>query len=386
MNRPVVLVTGPSRKAISGVTTHVNLLLDSALTAEYDLVHFQAGSEGRAEGPIERWLRLAFSPFALFAAIVFHHAAIVHINTSMVRKAFWRDLAYLLVAKVLRARVLWQVHGGALPQRFYPEGTWRSRMLQGVLGLPDMLVVLARVEQDAYQRFVPEQYVVTVPNAIDPAPFAKVPTVLSLPPKPLRAVYVGRLAREKGLYEAIQAIRLAADAREDLRLTIAGDGPEAPRLRRYATALGVSSRVDFAGPVFGDAKVALLARHDVFVLPSYSEGLPYSLLEAMAAGLPVVATPVGAVPDVMSHATHGYLVPVRDGKALAEALVALAQHRDQLPWMSRACRRRVRAAYAMPRLVGDFSHRYSELGGDVFVPAPPAAIKPAPARHPTRAA
>lgn len=382
--RPVVLVTGPSRTAISGVSTHVNLLLASALGEDYELVHFQAGSEGRDEGPIGRWVRLALSPLALFAAIVFRHAAIVHLNTSLVPKAFWRDAAYLLVAKLLRARVMWQVHGGALPQRFVPEGSWRSRLLQRVLSIPDMVVVLARVELDAYQRFVPGQYVVALPNAIDPTPYARVPVVGADPTRPLRLVYLGRIAREKGLYEAFQAVRLATESGADVRLTVAGDGPEAPRLRRYAAALGVAARIDFAGAVFGRDKVALFERHDAFVLPSYSEGLPYALLEAMAAGLPVVATPVGAVPDVMCHGTHGFLVPARDAKALSEAFVAMARHREQLPWMSRACRRRVRAAYALERLAADFALRYAELCGDVSPAASACAVRPPPARRATR--
>src|ERR1043166_1571068 len=108
LSRPVVLVTGPHRAAISGVSTHVNLLMGSQLADDYELVHFQAGSEGRREGMIGRWLRLAASPFVLFAAIVFRQATLVHINTSMVPRAYWRDIVYLLVAKLLRARVLWQ--------------------------------------------------------------------------------------------------------------------------------------------------------------------------------------------------------------------------------------------------------------------------------------
>ncbi|HET9651383.1 MAG TPA: hypothetical protein VFP36_04305, partial [Usitatibacter sp.] len=83
MNRPVVVVLGPDRAAISGVSTHVNLLMGSALAEDFELVHFQVGSEGRREGRIAKWLRLLFSPLALFATILFRHAAIVHINSSL---------------------------------------------------------------------------------------------------------------------------------------------------------------------------------------------------------------------------------------------------------------------------------------------------------------
>ena len=104
MRRPAVLVLGPSRDAISGVTTHVNSLLDSRLAGEFALEHFQVGSEGRAEGAAARWLRLAASPFALAAAVLRRGAAVVHLNTSLNAKAWWRDLVYLLVAKACGTR------------------------------------------------------------------------------------------------------------------------------------------------------------------------------------------------------------------------------------------------------------------------------------------
>lgn len=393
MNRPVAVILGPHRSAVSGVSTHLNLLMGSSLADNFELVHFQVGSEGRDEGPLARLARLLLSPFALFATILFRQAALVHINTSLNPRAYWRDLAYLAVAKALRARVVYQVHGGKLPREFFAGRPWLTGFLRWTLSLPDLVVVLAKVELDAYLDFVPAQDVVILPNGIDCRPFNAVPVVHSHPEQPLRLVYIGRIAREKGLYETLQGLRLAHELGVDARLTVAGGGPEEPRLRRYAQALGIASRVVFAGPVFGDDKAKLLCGADVMVLPSYSEGLPYALLESMAAGIPVIATPVGAIPDVMAHGTHGFLVPVRDGKAIAEALAVLAGDRDRLSWMSRACRRRIRAAYSIERLAEEFSHHYARLLG-VFVVAgaapagPRVSLKPrvAPRARPTTSA
>ena len=381
MNAPVIVILGPHRAAISGVSTHVNLLMESALREDYELVHFQVGSEGRDEGLVGRLLRLLASPFALFATILFRHAALVHINTSLNTRAYWRDLAYLFVAKLLRARVVYQVHGGDLPEDFF-RGRALTAFLRWTLMLPDLVVVLATSELEAYGSFVPGQDVVVLPNGIDCRPYAHIPTVLTRQGDPLRLIYIGRLAREKGLYEALQAMRLALELGVDARLTVGGAGPEEPRLRRYAAALGVAQRTTFVGPVFGTDKANLLAGADVMLLPSYAEGLPYSLLEAMAAGVPVLATPVGAIPDVVCHGTHGYLVPVRDGKSLAEALALLSGDRDKLSWMSRACRRRVRAAYSIERLAGELAVRYRELIGGLRAAGAGAASIPAATPRP----
>jgi glycosyltransferase involved in cell wall biosynthesis len=126
------------------------------------------------------------------------------------------------------------------------------------------------------------------------------------------------------------------------------------------------------------------------LLPSYSEGLPYALLEGMAAGIPVIATPVGAIPDVVAEGIHGLLVPPRDGKAIAEALAMLAGDRERLSWMSRACRRRIRAAFSIERLATEFAQQYAQLCGDVVVAgsgrSPLAASRRhAPVRRPASA-
>ena len=374
MNHPVVLVCGPHRDALSGVSTHVNLLLGSSLAEDFELVHFQVGSEGRDEGRVGRWLRLLASPFALFAAILFRHADVVHLNTSLNARAYWRDLAYLLVARLLRARVLYQVHGGALPQKFFEKSPLATRFLRWSLGLPDVVVVLAKVELEAYRAFVPHQNVVAIANGIDCRPFSRVATVRSRSEYPLRLVYVGRIAREKGLYETLQGMRIAREMGIDSHLVLGGDGPEAAGLARSVRMLGLSGRVTFVGPVFGDQKVKLLASADVAILPSYAEGLPYALLESMAAGIPVLATPVGAIPDVVTHGIHGLLVKPRDGMAIAEAIASLARDRERLSWMSRACRRRVMAAFSIERVAGELAQHYESLAGGVTpLPAAPGA-------------
>ena len=378
MIRPVIAILGPRRGAASGIGTHVGLLMDSGLRDDFELVHFRTPTEGL--------LRLLASPFALFATILFRQVSVVHINTALTPRAFWRDLAYLAVAKLLRARVIYQLHGGALPQNFAAGRPRLARFLRWTLLLPELVMVQAKSELDAYRQFVPGQQLLLLPNGIDVKPYAGIPTVMTRPDHPLRLAYIGRLAREKGLYETLQGVRLALELGVDVRLVVAGQGLEEARLRRYAQALGIATRVTFAGAVAGRDKVTLLAGSDVMLLPSYAEGLPYALLEAMAAGVPVIATPVGAVPDVVTEGTHGCLVPTRDGKAMAQAIAYMAADRERLSWMSRACRLRVRAAYSIQRVASELALQYGRLAGDVVLAGagPTALPSAAPRINPKR--
>ena len=358
--RPVVLLLGPSRDAISGVSTHVNALLGSALGAEFALEHFQVGSEGRREGPLRRCWRLAVSPFALAAAILRRGAALVHLNTSLNARAFWRDLAYLLVAKLCGARVLLQAHGGAL-REFAGSGP-RARAIGLLLRLPDLVVVLSELERSAYRELVPSQPVALVPNGVDAQAFRRHARAPGDPRMPLRLIYIGRLAPRKGLAETIEALRLARAAGRAVRLVVAGSGPEEAALRRQVRNAGLEHDVAFAGAVWGEHKARLLGLSDIIVLPSYSEGMPYALLEAMAAGVVPLATAVGAIPEVVRDGVHGVLVAPRDAQALARALAGLHLDRDGLERMSAACLRRVASTYSLERVAADFAALYRTIG------------------------
>ncbi len=358
--RPAALLLGPDRGAVSGVSTHLSLLFGSPLAEEFELHHFQVGSEGRHETRLAKLLRFAVSPVALAATVLARRASIVHVNTSMDTRGYWRDVVYTLVAKLCGAKVLYQVHGGELPERFF-EGPLLRSFLRRTLHLPDAVVVLAREELDAYRRFVPDQHVFAIPNAVDTSLFEKFQRPKGTDSSALKLLYIGRLHREKGLYEALEALKMAQTQGVRAHFVIAGSGPEEKSLRRFAEERGLNDTVAFAGPVFGDGKLELLSAADVFLLPSYREGLPYALLESMAAGTPVITTRVGGIPDVVTDRINGMLVPRRDADAIARAIVELACDPAALGRMSEACRRTIEAGYSIERQSREIARLYWEM-------------------------
>jgi glycosyltransferase involved in cell wall biosynthesis len=359
--QPLVIVLGPGRDAVSGVSTHLNLLLGSSLPRQFELVHFQVGSEGRAEGRLRRAARLLASPLLLATAILPRRAAVVHVNTSLDARAYWRDLVYVAVAKLLGARVVYQVHGGALPAEFFASRLL-SAWLRFTLGWPDVVVVLASVEQRAYRAFVPGQHIALVPNGIAAGelPGAERGSVAAR--APLRLLYIGRLIAAKGLFESLEALAALRPSGRQPQLVVAGSGPEETRLQARVAALALQEQVTFVGPAFGERKAQLLAQADVLLLPSYHpEGLPYALLEGMAAGVVPIVTRIGAIPDVVAHGVHGLFVEPRHPQAIAGAIAALDRDRARLVRMSTACRSRVASSFTVDRVAADFAALYAVL-------------------------
>ncbi len=356
-----IALLGPAMIAVSGVTTHLNQLFNSALDGRFTLLHFQVGSEGRQENSLQKIVRFAISPLTFIFFLSRYHPAIVHLNTSLEPKSYWRDVAFLLIARTLGYRTVYQVHGGALPEDFFSGSYVLTSLLRWVLMRPDVVVLLAQVELDAYRRFVPGQRLEVVPNAIDVGTLVAEP-VSAKPHDSLHLVYLGRLVENKGIFEILEALVALIEQGRNLRLTIGGSGPDEGRLRAQVLALGLKDRVVFVGPVFGDDKNRLWHTGHIFAFPTYHrEGLPYTLLEAMAAGAVPITTRVGAIPDVMQDGIHGLLVEAKAPVALASAIARLDDDRPLLANMAEAGRARVLERYTVTRLADDFVRIYESL-------------------------
>jgi len=354
-----VVLLGPALGAVSGVSTHLNQLLSSALADEFSLHHFQVGREGRVESTMARAGRFLLSPLAFARYLYRTGPAIVHLNTSINQRAFWRDLGYLFVARAMRRRTVYQVHGGDLPEVFAGGNTVLKALMH--LGLPQAIVLLAQLEATAYRKFVPGARVEIIPNAIDVLPSGR---VASRAPSdaPLRIVYVGRLIRAKGIFEILQAVNEVRSRGVTVALTIAGDGPDAMEMKRSVSQLGIVQYVRFVGPVFGEDKSRLWAEADVFAFPTFHpEGLPYALLESMAFGVVPISSRVGAIPDVMEDGVHGLLVPAKDPHALADAICRLDSDRPTLERMSRSGQKRIREHYTLAVMARAFQDLYETL-------------------------
>lgn len=167
----------------------------------------------------------------------------------------------------------------------------------------------------------------------------------SRPPGPCELLFVGRLDAVKGVVVLFDAVASLLAAGTDLRLTLVGDGPQRAELERRATALGIAGSVTFAGYRNQVEVQQHLRDSDVFVLPSFAEGVPVSLMEAMAMSLPVVATNVGGVTELVRDGLNGFVVAPGDPVALEAAIADLAADDDLRRRMGAVGRSTVRADF-----------------------------------------
>ncbi len=178
-----------------------------------------------------------------------------------------------------------------------------------------------------------------------------------------RLLFVARLAELKGLSVLLQSLVTVVERHPAVQLTVVGDGPERDRFEALARELGLEKSVNFVGYRSQAEVAAHLAETDVFVLPSYAEGVPVTLMEALGSAVPVVGTQVGGVSELVDHGVNGYIVRPGDGDELTGRLLELVADPDLRRRFGEAGRERVLAEFdndiesaRLARLFHDAAH------------------------------
>jgi glycosyltransferase involved in cell wall biosynthesis len=238
------------------------------------------------------------------------------------------------------ARIVSTLHGNlrttAALARYEKLDAWLLRRFDRVAA------VSAERRQEALAYGVHPSRVEVVPNGVDTGLFRPLPDRqglrrhLSVPDEGLLAGVVGRLSAEKGHALLIEAVAALGARGASIRLAFIGDGPLEPELRREAGRAGLSDRVHFCGRC--DDMPGVYNALDVVVLPSLSEGLPMTVIEAAACARPVLATDVGAIGRVVREGATGYLVPANDPTALADGLARIIADLEEAERRGRAAR------------------------------------------------
>jgi glycosyltransferase involved in cell wall biosynthesis len=263
--------------------------------------------------------------------------------------SFWEKTVWLLLSRWYRVPMTVMMVDGNFP-RFYEGLSAPLRTVaSGLLERFNTVLVQTESWRRFYSGIAPDGNYKVLPNGVDCEEFTP-PKGRAPSARPV-LLFVGWLIPEKGVFDLLDAARIlagadASDARFSVRLIGPFHGYE-PALRAHIAKANLQGLVEVVGVVRSRAEIiAAYQSADIFVLPSWAEGLPVALLEAMACGLPVVASRVGGIPDLVQENTCGFLVPPRDPIALATALEQLITQPKMRYDFGHASRSRVENAFS----------------------------------------
>lgn len=312
----IVAMVGTGFQTMGGISTVVKGYQAAGLFDRMPILYVTTHGDG---GSFYK-LKIALEGYAQFLkAVATRKVSLVHIHLSS-RASFWRKLPVFLVAKLLRKPLLLHLHGSEFMTFYRDEcGPLRKRVVSFLFDRSNAVIVLSPQWAENIREITDNPNVEVIFNGVA---VADRPSSRTTQKRPLVILFLGRLGHRKGIYDLLAALARVKSRDIEFRLIAAGDG-EIAEVSAKAHELGLAENVEVPGWIDESGKQKLLREADLFVLPSHAEGLPMSLLEAMAAGLPVVCSSVGGIPTAVSDGSEGCLVPPGDIDALADSLSRL---------------------------------------------------------------
>lgn len=349
---------GTSPEMRGGVAAVVEILRDCGLFERARVRYVVTHVDG------SRWRKLAqFTGAAarVVRVLLSGNVSIVHAHVSA-NGSFWRKAALLWVARRFGCATVFHLHDGNFA-RFVEHGFGGPLLrwcIRRTIGASDVVIVLSERWAQWMRQFSPESRVHVIGNPVRlPPQDQHLPSGDDKPAASGRVLFLGMICDAKGSFDLLRAFAIFRSRVPGWRLVVGGNG-EVERFLEQAKSLGVSDDVDYLGWVSGDEKDRALAAADIFVLPSYGEGMPVSLLEAMAYGCAVIATPVGGVPDMMTPESHGLWIEPGDVAGLAASLERVAKAPELRASLGAAARQHVLAEYAAATVCEKICQAYDD--------------------------
>lgn len=332
-----VLMVGPAAGVKGGIRTVVEQYLSWEHWEQVKLLYVPTYVDGFA---VKKLLFFLAGLFRIIGILLTRRVDVVHLHVSE-RGSFWRKAMVLSLGKAAGAKVILHHHGAEFFD-FYEKASPRvKKRIAGVIRRADENIVLSRYHCRMMEQRFPQGKFMVLYNAVSGT------EARLYHPEARGIAFVGRLGQRKGTYDLIRAMEaMEPELPPDIRFFFCGDG-EVEQVSGLLREKGLMHRVGHLGWCSKDELRALLARSMVYILPSYHEGLPMSLLEAMYAGLPCVATNVDGIPEAIHSGSNGILVEPGDPAQISAALLRLVRSPGERMALGEAARHTVQTTFLL---------------------------------------
>lgn len=367
-----VLLVGHIVKTHGGVSRFQKDLLNSRI--HYDFIHFNTARPPKLRSVpvtgydelfsaglrraaiaivITGWHLLKF-PWVLIRQrpVILHIAAVTY-------WPFWESAIYLLMGKIKGVKVVF--HMLAPFDAFYQRSYAKIRsLIRSVLRRADHVVCLSERDKAVMSTFLPSRSVSVLRSNVRVSA-GSATDVDRRGRQRINVIFIGGLDPfRKGIYDILKALPMVIGVCRNVRFTFTGGDNVRDALDNSLDPL-FTPWVSFRGWISEAEKVALYRAADLLLLPSYEEGLPYVIVEAMAGGLPIISTPVGAIPEVIEEGINGFLIDPGDYEALAQRIVRLCQDDELRLQISHTNRDKARRLYAQELIFQKLEAIYDRL-------------------------
>lgn len=355
-----ILYISPLPPPFGGIATWTQKIVHYGLPSGQPFIVIDSKIKGKRNifdastfSPIELWRNFIII-FSVLYQIIMHRPCLVHINSSLSKTGIMRDLLTAFIAYLFRIPVIVHYHGN-LPdyQQDYFYGL-SGYALNALMRIAHMNIVTNEASLKYAQMHFNQQtkrkiQLILLPNFIEDHIFAH--KIAKETSEQLRAIFIGGMTRKKGGLELIHA----AYAYPEIEFHVFG------KMHADMEKSTLPANMILHGEVDHDLLLKTMCHYDFMVFPSHTEGFPLSVLEAMALGLPVIASSVGAIPEMIDDGKGGFLCPAENSQALCDAIHALIKQPALLTNMGDYNRYKCFQSYRYSKVIKDFMQLYHSI-------------------------
>lgn len=342
-----VLLIGPKPPPSGGIATFCETLMENMTESNVIIEHPKIGGIYRKE-KIFKKIFSRIHIYGYFVYLLFKLSPdIVHINTASYNN-FYFNLVLVLLSKITFKKTILHIHGGGFKDFYSNANILIKNLIKIILKISNKVFTLSEKWKSFFIEITNVDKIEIIPNAIDLEYFENKRINYEDKKNMINISFLGNINKAKGVLDIFNAIPIVINQYEDTLFNFAGI--IASEIADECNKIKSSSNVKFFGEIFGDKKKKFLNSADIFILPSYTEGLPIAMLEAMASKLPIIATAVGAIPEIIKDNRNGYLIAPGDYEGLAEKILILVKDKELRKWMGENNLRKIHQEYDMKNM------------------------------------
>lgn len=347
---PKILMVGPGRIVRGGISSVVDSYYELGLDKETELTYIASMQDGNKL----KKLVIAFIAYVRFG-ICLKKNDIVHIHMAA-QSSFSRKALFVRKAKKAGKRVIIHEHAADFDEFFFKQSNEEKRKsIKSVFAMADKVIVLSDEWAEFYGNNVCDQEKLKVLyNGVI------LPGYKRNSYDDENVLFLGRLGYRKGSYDLIKAIPDIVKIIPTAKFFLCGDG-EVEKSKQLAHYLGIEKNVEFLGWIRNEDKVQYLKKCSTFILPSYHEGMPMSVLEAMSYGIATVSTNAGGIPQIIENNINGIRISAGDISAIANTLIELLANKQRKKELGNAARKRIEERFNAENNISILLEIYKEL-------------------------
>lgn len=350
--QPKILMIGTNPASKGGISSVIRMYEEGGLFRK--IRYLASYTDGSASRKLSFYL--GFLVKYLNVLLTTPSIRLVHIHTASYA-SFTRKSLVALLAKLFGKKVILHVHGAEFSVFHQQAGALRKRWIEWVISKCDALIALSTQWRIDLLKICPSADVRVLYNPTVMRDISFEPG-LAHQQEPVKFLFMGRIGKRKGVYDIVQAMRRVNAG--NVQIHLYGDG-EVEALQELVNREGLQRSVKVCGWIDGSQKDATFRAANVLLLPSYNEGLPISVLEAMAYGLPVLATDVGGIAEAVEEGKNGFLIAPGKCDDLTDRIERLAYSAELRQSMGRAGYEIAMTRFSLPVIIEQLESLYDEF-------------------------